>query len=104
MIRLSYVQRTCRANFFRIKLQVAFYSTSLFTSHQLVTIFQNVSNSQSTGVVYARVQKDARTDEVTWTDGGGGGGTAGGGKGVITVGPPPSLAEQLKQVNIGCFV
>ncbi|XP_076264918.1 protein phosphatase 1 regulatory subunit spinophilin isoform X4 [Rhynchophorus ferrugineus] len=53
---------------------------------------QNVISSQSSGVVYARLQKESRTDEVTWTDGGGGN------KGVMTVGPPPSLAEQLKQV------
>ncbi|XP_076264933.1 protein phosphatase 1 regulatory subunit spinophilin isoform X17 [Rhynchophorus ferrugineus] len=52
----------------------------------------NVISSQSSGVVYARLQKESRTDEVTWTDGGGGN------KGVMTVGPPPSLAEQLKQV------
>ncbi|XP_030765618.1 uncharacterized protein LOC115889701 isoform X2 [Sitophilus oryzae] len=53
---------------------------------------QNIVGSQSSGVVYARLQKESRTDEVTWTDAGGGN------KGVMTVGPPPSLAEQLKQV------
>lgn len=53
---------------------------------------QNIVGSQSSGVVYARLQKESRTDEVTWTDAGGGN------KGIMTVGPPPSLAEQLKQV------
>lgn len=43
-------------------------------------------------MVYARVQKESRTDEVTWPEVGGG--TAKG------VGPPHSLAEQLKQVRI----
>ncbi|XP_066255923.1 uncharacterized protein Spn isoform X3 [Euwallacea similis] len=53
---------------------------------------QNIPSVQPPGVVYARVQKESRTDEVTWSEGGGGT------KGVISVGPPPSLAEQLKQV------
>lgn len=43
-------------------------------------------------MVYARVQKESRSDEVTWADGGGG--TTKG------VGPPHSLAEQLKQVRV----
>uniref|UniRef100_A0AAR5P3K6 Neurabin-1 n=1 Tax=Dendroctonus ponderosae TaxID=77166 RepID=A0AAR5P3K6_DENPD len=57
---------------------------------------QNVTGSQSAGVVYARVQKEQRerTDEVTWSESG----ATGGGKGAISVGPPASLAEQLKQV------
>ncbi|XP_050311669.1 neurabin-1 isoform X2 [Anthonomus grandis grandis] len=57
---------------------------------------QGVIGGESTGVVYARVQKDTRTDEVTTTTTTSYAEAAGGGnKGV---GPPPSLAEQLKQV------
>ncbi|XP_060519961.1 uncharacterized protein LOC132698107 isoform X4 [Cylas formicarius] len=48
-----------------------------------------VYSAQNQGVVYARVQKDSTVQqgEISWVDGGG-----------TKVGPPPSLAEQLKQV------
>ncbi|KAH1010365.1 hypothetical protein HUJ05_004669 [Dendroctonus ponderosae] len=42
----------------------------------------------------AQKEQRERTDEVTWSESG----ATGGGKGAISVGPPASLAEQLKQV------